>query len=50
MREGEELVDEWAMRLLSDVEKGVSAIFFCFLYMSQMLTALHSVLKFLLCK
>lgn len=44
------MVDEWAMRLLSDVEKGASANFFCFLYMSQILAALHSVLKFLLCK
>lgn len=42
------MVDEWAMRLLSDVEKGASAMVF-FLYMSQMLSALHSVLKFLLC-
>lgn len=30
MRKREEMVDEWAMRLLSDVEKGASANFFLF--------------------
>lgn len=44
------MVDEWAMRLLSDIEKEATANLFCSPYMSQILAALHSVLKFLLCK